>query len=197
MGLIFHFMALTLLHWEVWLRSVGQRAETFNKASQDEGVTEDASGCEQAYMSWCLCIMWLLYSKTGGIVSSSSGTWNQNMGSDIFLYPLTGEQRHLVVETHSYLPVNLVIVAVVISRVAPDGELQNETFEERKRTTSGQTPHFSFFLTLFLPLDMMNLKHIFNLKLQRTLQILVCQNYFQHTDTDEVSFSKDPVKMSI
>lgn len=131
--------------------------------------------------------MWLLYSKTGGIVSSSSGTWKQHMGSDVFLYPLTGEQRHLVVEMHSYLPVNLVIEAVVISRVAPDGELQDETFEERKRTTSGQTPHFSLFLTLFLLLDMMNLKHILNLKPQRTFHILVYQHYFQQTLMRSVS----------
>lgn len=164
-GLIFHFMALALLHWEVWLRSIGQKAETFNKTSQDKGVTEDVSGCEQAYMSWCLCIMWLLYSNTGGIVSSSSGTWNQHMGSDVFLYALTGEQRHLVVEMLSYLPVNLVIVAVVVSRVTPDGEFQDETFEGRKRTTA------ILLILVFSDLDMMN-NTLNTLKLQRTLQIL-------------------------
>lgn len=42
------------------------------------------------------------------------------------------QEHHLVVEKQSYLPVNFIIKAVVISRVAPDWKPQNETFEERK-----------------------------------------------------------------
>lgn len=94
------------------------------------------SGSEHvwAYMSWCLWIMWLLYSSTGGMLSSSSGTWTQHTRVRLFSpSSLKGRERHLVVGTLSYLPVNLIIVAVVIGGVAPDGELQDEACEQKRK----------------------------------------------------------------
>lgn len=55
------------------------------RISEKEEKNEDVMKCGRAYMSWCLWIMWLLYSKTGGMASSSSGTWNGHMLSDNFL----------------------------------------------------------------------------------------------------------------
>lgn len=53
-------------------------------------------------------------------------TWAQT-----FSFPFKGQEHHLVVEKHSYLPVNFIIIAVVISRITPDRELKDKTFEER------------------------------------------------------------------
>lgn len=39
---------------------------------------------------------------------------------------------HLVAKGRPYLPIDFIVVAVVVSGVAPDGDLEDETWRERE-----------------------------------------------------------------
>lgn len=57
-----------------WTR-ICEKKQRNRSNSSSPGESSSVHKWEWAYMSWCLWTMWLLYSSTGGMDSSSSGTW--------------------------------------------------------------------------------------------------------------------------